>query len=82
MIALIKATASPSDSRSDLRADFGNNNIFKASDLPQPGVCGPYELPHRILGGDVTEITEFPWTVLIEHTRGEKLYTVLYIAIA
>lgn len=73
----MKALSSDSDSEEsfELRADFGNKILnksataFKVSDLPQPVVCGSF-LDTRISGGEETEITQFPWTVLIEHTRG------------
>lgn len=41
---------------------------LQASDLPEPGTCGSH-LANRIVGGEETEITEFPWMVLIEYTK-------------
>lgn len=72
VVAIITTLTSTSETSIDLRADIGNETIFKVSDLPQPMTCGPYEIPHRIFGGDVAEITEFPWMALIEHTRREN----------
>ncbi|XP_031619833.1 serine protease easter-like [Contarinia nasturtii] len=36
--------------------------------LPRPGVCGS-QLQDRIIGGEETRITEFPWMALIEYTK-------------
>lgn len=73
----VKALSSKSDPnadfelRTDFRDDFSNETAFKASDLPQPLVCGSFIDP-RISGGEETEISEFPWMALIEHTRREN----------
>jgi secreted trypsin-like serine protease len=36
--------------------------------VPQPPVCGPVS-EDRIFGGEVMEIGEFPWTVLLEYLK-------------
>lgn len=49
----------------------GNGRPFTARDLPQPGQCG-FSVNDRIVGGNETRITEFPWMVLIEYTKRKK----------
>lgn len=41
---------------------------LRASDLPAPGICGS-SIEDRIVGGNETRITEFPWMVLIQYTK-------------
>lgn len=36
--------------------------------LPRPALCG-LDAQNRIFGGTDTEITEFPWSVLLEFTK-------------
>lgn len=40
--------------------------------MPQPGVCGNH-LADRIVGGQETSITEYPWMVLIEYTKRNNI---------
>lgn len=35
---------------------------LRASDLPAPGICG-FSVDDRIVGGNETRITEYPWSV-------------------
>lgn len=41
---------------------------FKESDLPQPGQCGT-QLKERIVGGEQTNIQDFPWMALIQYSK-------------
>lgn len=52
---------------------------FQASDLPQPGVCG-FSLGDRVIGGNTTSITEYPWMALIQYTKRKTIFT-LFITI-
>jgi Regulatory CLIP domain of proteinases len=38
--------------------------------LPKPPVCG-HDAQDRIFGGNVTDLNEFPWTVLVEYKKRE-----------
>ncbi|XP_055323307.1 serine protease easter-like isoform X2 [Sitodiplosis mosellana] len=49
-----------------------NTSVFKESDFPQPGVCGT-QFKERIVGGEETTITDFPWMALIQYEKtGER----------
>lgn len=39
--------------------------------VPQPPYCGADVATDKIFGGDVTEINEFGWTVLLEYEKRE-----------
>lgn len=52
------------------------SQAFRVDDLPQPGQCG-FSVNDRIVGGNETRITEFPWTVLIEYTK--RKVTILFL---
>lgn len=41
---------------------------LQASDLPAPGYCGNH-LADRIVGGEETQISEYPWMALLEYTK-------------
>lgn len=41
---------------------------LQASDLPAPGYCGNH-LADRIVGGNETQISEYPWMALLEYTK-------------
>ncbi|XP_034100358.1 serine protease easter-like [Drosophila albomicans] len=42
--------------------------------LPQPGVCGNSEFDNRIVGGENTSITEYPWMALLRYTNDGAEY--------
>lgn len=44
------------------------SQVLRASDLPPPGDCG-FFVNDRIVGGNETRITEFPWMALIQYTK-------------
>lgn len=41
----------------------------KGNELPKPGECG-FTFQDKILGGDVTKISDFPWMALLQYTYG------------
>lgn len=45
----------------NLQYDFSNNSLI-------PTDCGN-DLSQRIIGGEITELDEFPWMVLLEHAK-------------
>ena len=42
-------------------------NVDKTDLLPKPGVCGLLNGDERIVGGNMTEIDEYPWMALLEY---------------
>lgn len=45
----------------NLKYDFSNNSLI-------PTDCGK-DFSQRIIGGEITELDEFPWMVLLEHAK-------------
>lgn len=50
----------------NLHYDFSNNSLI-------PTDCGS-DLSQRIIGGEITELDEFPWMVLLEHAKRKSSF--------
>lgn len=47
--------------------------LIVSEQLPDHEICG-IDSPSKIFGGNVTDIREFPWLVLIENKYGESIF--------